>query len=95
MAALPGRRGKARRDLTTHGRRRGVGARAVRSARTFLWSLHPGGVDIAPRWTLEDSIQTRRHPLGIVAVVAIVIIIIVGGFFFMLPPLPGFGSTRV
>jgi len=80
--------------LTSHGRRRGVGARAVRSARTFLWSLHPGGVDIAPRWTLEDSVQTRRHHLGIIAVVAVVIII-VGGFFFRLPPLPGFGSTRV
>ena len=94
LTALPGRRGRARHDFTSLGRRRGVGPRAVRSARTLFWSLRPGGVDIASRRTLEDSVEARRHPLGVVATL-VVVIIIVGGFFLRFPPLPGFGSTRL
>jgi len=72
----------------------GVGPRAVRTARTIPWSHRPGGVDIASRRALEDSVKARRHPLGIIAII-VVVIIIVGGFFFRLPPLLGFGSTRL
>jgi len=57
MTALPRRRGRARRDLTSLGRRRGIGPRAVRSARTLLWSLRLGGIDVASRRTLEDSVK--------------------------------------
>jgi len=85
---------RARGDLTGRGRRRGVGARAVGSAWSLLRSFRPGSVDIAPRWTLEDPVKTRRHPLGIVAVL-VVIIVFAGGFFLRLPPLPRFSSTCI
>ena len=55
--ALPRRRGRARHDLTSLGRRRGVGPRVVRSARNLLWNLRPGGIDIASRRALEDSVK--------------------------------------
>ena len=74
----------ARGDLTSHGRRRGVGPRTVRSARTLFWSLRPGGVDIASRRTLEDSVEARCHPLRVVAAL-VVIVVVVGGFFLRLP----------
>ena len=57
LTALPGRRGRAQHDLTSLGRRRGVGPRAVRPTRTLLWSLRPGGIDVASRRTLEDSVK--------------------------------------
>jgi len=79
-------------------RRRGrcVGARAVRSAWPLLWRSRPRGVDISARRTLEDPVETTRHPLGVVAVViAGSPVVLTGGFFLRLPPLPGLGSTRL
>jgi len=85
-----------RDDLTWRRRGRGVSAGAVRSAWPLLWCSRPGGVDVASRRTLEDSVKARRHPLGVVAVVITVsTVILTGGFFFRLPPLPGFSSTRL
>jgi len=91
MATHLGHERRARGDLSSRGRRRGVGTRTVGSAWTPRWNFRPRSVDITSRWTLEDSVKARRHPLGIVAVV--IVIIVVGGFFLRLPPLRGFGST--
>ena len=77
---------------TWRGRGRGVSAGAVRSAWPLLWRSYPRGIDVASRRTLEDPVEARRHPLGIVAVAAVVL---TGGFFFRLPPLPGLGSTHL
>jgi len=86
----------ARGDPARRGRGRGVGAGTVRSAWPFFWRSHPQGVDVASRRTLEDPVETRCHPLGVVVVViAVSVIILTGGFFFRLPPLPGLGSTRL
>jgi len=77
-------------------RRKGVGAGAMRSAWLLLWRSRPRGVDVASRRTLDDLVETRRHPLGVVAVIfAISTIVLTGGFFLRLPPLPGLGSTRL
>ena len=89
-------RGRARGDLTSRGRRRGVGTGAVRSAWSLLWCFHPWGVDVASRRTLEDPVEARRHPLGVVAIfITISTIVVAAGFFLRLPPLPGFSSTRL
>ena len=81
---------------TRRGHRRSVGAGAVRSAWPLLWRPHPWDVDIASRRTLEDPIETRHHPLGVVAIVITVsAIVFAGGFFLRLPPLPGLSSTRL
>jgi len=85
---------RARGDPTSRGRRRGVGAKAVGFAWTLLRSFSPVGVDVASRGTLDDPVKARRHPLRIIAVL-VVVIIFTGGFFLRLPPLPGFGSTRI
>ena len=77
-------------------RRRSVSAGVVRSAWPLLWRPRPWDVDIASRRTLEDPIETRRHPLGVIAVViAVSAIVFAGGFFLRLPPLPGLSSTRL
>ena len=77
-------------------RGRGVGTRAVRSAWPLLWRSLPRGVDIASRRTLEDPVETRRHPLGVVAVViAVSAVVLAGGFFLRLPPLSGLSLTRL
>jgi len=82
--------------LTWRRRGRGVGAGAVRSALPLLWCSHSRGVDIASRRTLEDPVETRRHPLGVVAVIiAVSTVVLTVGFFLRLPPLPGLGSTRL
>jgi len=94
MATRLGHGRRARGDLTSRGRGRGVGARAVGSAWSLRRSLRPGSIDITSRWTLEDPVKTRRHPLGIVAVL-VVIIVFAGGFFLRLPPLPGLSSMRI
>jgi len=48
------------------------------------------------RQTLEDSVEARRHPLGVVdVIIAVSTVILTGGFFFRLPPLPRLGSTRL
>jgi hypothetical protein len=74
----------------------GVSTRAERPAWPLLRRSRPRGVDVAPRRVLEDPIEARRHPLGVIAVFIIIsTIIIARGFFFRLPPLPGFGSTRI
>ena len=85
------------RDGSTRRRRRRSGSvGAVRSARPRLRSPRPWDVDTASRWTLEDPIKTRHHPLGVVAVVITVsAIVVAGGFFLRLPPLPGLSSTRL
>ena len=57
------------------GRGRGVGPGATRSARTLLWRLRPGGVDVTSRRALENPIEARRHPLGVVAVLVVIVII--------------------
>jgi len=93
MATRLGHERRARGNLSSRGRRRGVGARTVGSAWTPRRNFRPRSVDITLRWTLEDSVKARRHPLGIVAVAVVVVVIVVGGFFLRLPPLPGFGST--
>jgi len=81
---------------TWRGRRRGVSAGAVRSAWPLLWRSCPRGVDVASRRTFEDPVETRRHPLGVVAtVIAVSTVVLTGGFFFRLPPLPGLGSTHL
>ena len=84
----------ARGDPARCGRGRGVSAGTVRSAWPFFWRSRPRDVDVASRRTLEDLVEARRHPLGVVAVViAVSAVILTGGFFFRLPPLPGLGST--
>ena len=82
------------RDGPTWRRRgRGDGAGAMRSAWALFRRSRPWDVDIASRQTLEDPIETRRHPLGVVAVVITVsAIVFAGGFFLRLPPLPGLSS---
>ena len=81
---------------TRRRRRRSVSTGAVRSAWPLLRRPRPWDVDIASRRTLEDPIETRRHPLGVIAVViAVSAIVFAGGFFLRLPPLPGLSSTRL
>jgi len=76
--------------------REGISTGAKRPAWPLFLCSHPRGVDVASRWTLEDPVEVRRHPLGVVAVIAaIAAIILAGGFFFRLPPLPGLCSTRL
>jgi len=83
-----------RGDPTWRRRGRGVGAGAVRSAWPLPWCSRPRGVDIASRRTLEDPVETRRHPLRVVAVVIVVsAVVLTGGFFLRLPPLSGLSST--
>ena len=85
-----------REGPTWRGRARVVSTGAVRSAWPLLWRSRPRGVDVASRRTLEDPLETRRHPLGVVAIVIVVsAVILTGGFFLRLPPLPGLGSTRL
>ena len=77
-------------------RRRSVSMGAVRSAWPLLWRPRPWDVHIASRRTLEDPVETRRHPLGVVAVViAVSAIVFAGGFFLRLSPLPGLSSMRL
>jgi hypothetical protein len=95
MATRLGRRGRARGDLTSRGHRGGIGTRAVRSAWSLFWCFHPQGVDVASRRTLEDAVEARRHPLGVIAVLIIITIIVARGLFLRLPPLPGFRPTRL
>jgi len=58
----------------------------MRPAWPLFWCSHPRGVDVTSRRTLEDPVEARRHPLGVVAVVvAIAAIVLAGGFFFRLP----------
>ena len=86
LATRLGRRGRARGGLTGRGRRRGVSTGAVRSAWPLLWRFHPWGVDVASRRTLEDPVEARRHPLGVVTVIVTVsTIVVAGGFFLRLP----------
>ena len=81
-------------DPTLRRRGRGFSAGAVRPAWPLFWCSRPWGVDIASRRTLEDPVEARRHPLGVVAVVvAVTAVVLTGGFFFKLPPLPGLSST--
>jgi len=95
MATRLGRRGRARGDLISRGHRGDGGTRAARSAWSLFWRFHPRGVDVASRRTLEDAVEARRHPLGVIAVLIIITIIVAGGLFLRLPPLPGFRSTRL
>jgi len=68
----------------------------VRSAWPFFWRSCPRGVDVTSRRTLEDPVEVRRHPLGLVTIViAVSAVILTRGYFFRLPPLPGLGSTRL
>ena len=61
-----------------------------------VWDSRPRDVDAGLRRALEDLVETRRHSLGIVAVIiTVVTIILIGGFFFRLPPLPRLCSTRL
>jgi len=86
------------RDGYPTGRRRGrsVSAETVRSAWPLFLCFRPGGVDVTSRRTLEDPVETRRHPLRVVTIViTIPAIVLAGGFFLRLPPLPGLGSTRL
>ena len=86
----------ARGGLTGRGCRMGVSTGAVKSTWPLLRRSRPRGVNVAPRWTLEDPIEARLHPLGVVAIVAAIpTVILTRGFFFRLPPLPGFSSTRI
>jgi len=81
---------------TWRGHGRGVSVGAVRYAWLLLWRSRPWGIDVASRRTLEDPVETRRHPLGVIAIViAVSTVILTGGFFFRLPPLPGLSSTRL
>ena len=85
-----------RGGLTWRRRRGGVNAGAVRSAWPLLWRSSLRGIDVASRRTLEDPIETRRHPLGVVAVVvAVTTVVLIGRLFLRLPPLPGLRSTRL
>jgi hypothetical protein len=95
MTALPERRGRARHDLTDLGRGRGIGARTVGSAWAPRRSFRPRSVDVALRWTPEDPVKTRRHPLGVLTVLVIVVIFLAGGLFLRLSPLPGLGPARL
>ena len=80
------------------GRRRGrsVSAETVRSAWPLCLCSRLGGINVASRRTLEDPIETGRHPLRVVTVViTFPAVVLAGGFFLRLPPLPGLGSTRL
>ena len=58
----------------------------LRSAWPLLWRSCPRGIDVASRRTVEDPVEARRHPLGVVAVIiAVSTVILTGGFFFRLP----------
>ena len=92
--ALLGRQGRARCVLARLERGRSVGPGTTRPARTLIRHLRLGGIDVISRGALEEPIETRRHPLGVVATL-VVVVVIVGRFFLRLPPLPGFGSTRL
>jgi len=82
--------------LTWRRHGRGVSAGAVRSAWPLLLCPRPGGVNVTSRRTLEDPVEARRHPLGVIAVIITVsTIILTGGFLVRLPPLPGLSSTRL
>ena len=59
--------------------RRSVSAGAVRSTWPLLWCPCSWDVDIASRRTLEDPIETRRHPLGVIVVVIAVSAIVFAG----------------
>ena len=85
------------RDGPTWRRRgRSVSAGAVRSAWPLFLCSRSGGVDVVSRRTLEDPVETRRLPLGVVAVIITVsAVVLAGGFFLRLPPLPRLGSTRL
>jgi len=52
---------------------------AVRSTWPLLWCPCSWDVDIASRRTLEDPIETRRHPLGVIVVVIAVSAIVFAG----------------
>ena len=53
----------------------------------LFWRSRPwDSVDVASRRTLEDLIEARCHPLGVVAVVvAVATVVLTRGFFFRLP----------
>jgi len=97
-AARLWRRGRlgARDGPTLHRRGRGISTGAVRPAWPLFWCSRSWGVGVASRRTLEDPVEARRHPLGVVAVVvAIATLILIWGFFPRLPPLPRLCSTRL
>jgi hypothetical protein len=81
--------------LTNLGRGRGIGARTEGSAWALRRSFHPRSVGLALRWTPEDPVKARRHPLGVLTILIVVIIFLAGGLFFRLSPLPGFGPARL
>jgi len=58
MATPPGRKGRARRDLTGRRRRGRDGPRAVGSARALHRSLRPGDIDVTSRRALENLVKT-------------------------------------
>jgi len=99
-----GRRLGARDGLTLRKRRRAVGARMAwrglpllaiaGTARHPLRGSCPRDDDVGLRRALEDSVETGRHPFGVVAaVVALIAVVLIGRFFLRLPPLPGLHST--
>ena len=60
-----------------------------------LWDSRPRDVNVGLRQALEDPVEMRRHPLGVVTVVVVAAIILIGGFFLRLPPLPGLRSMSL
>ena len=59
--------------------REGVSAGVVRSAWPLLLCSCLGGIDITSRRTLEDPVEARHHPLGVVAVIIAVSTVILAG----------------
>jgi len=89
---------------TLRRRTRGISARMARRGlpplaiagptRRPLRGSRPWDDDVGLRRALEDSVETGRHPLRVVAaVVALVAVVLVGRVLLRLPPLPGLRST--
>ena len=88
------RRLRMRGGSTWRRRGRSVSVGAVRSAWPLLWRSCPRGVNVASRRTLEDPVETRRHPLGVVAAVIAVSAVVPFLFFLFLSPWQTFASRR-
>ena len=95
----------ARDGLTLSRRRRDVSTGATRGqlpllplkrpAWSLFWCSRPRGIGVGTRRTLEDPVETGRHSLRIVAIVAIIALILIMGLFLRFPPLPGFRSAHL
>jgi len=50
-----------------------------RPAWSLHWCFHPQDISVGPRRTLEEPVEARRHPLGIVTIVVTVATVVLTG----------------